>query len=254
MPFQSITGALAQIGNHHCQDALRKLIELKGHRVSTQAALISLLSRVRLPEAASVALFNKLVEDSKDAHVREASLFGLGAMALMLRRSHPRRASLITKRLVAQLKNAKEPEALISILGAIGNSGEQNALPGIRPHLNHTIEAVRSAAIRSVRWMPSADADKILADGMKHDSSAPIRLSIVEVYGYRPISDIAYEGLRYSATRDINPLIRRRAIAILFRERFQRPALIDVVRKLARTDTNEDVRKEAERLIELVEE
>jgi len=174
-------------------------------------------------------------------------------MALSLRRSAPARAKVINERLVANLRAATDQSAVIDALEAIGNSGHPSTLPALRPHLLAADESVRAAAVAALRWNPSQAAEKGLLKALDKDKSVRIRGAVISAYGFRPVTTRAETALARAALNDPSSTVRIGAMNDLYRVRFRRPEVLDVVRKVAAQDKDAEVQKAARELLALHE-
>jgi hypothetical protein len=250
MPFRIINGAISAVGNGEGQALVRRVLNQRRKNNEVAIQLVSTLSDVLEPDLASVELLTNIAQTTKEPLIQLSAELGLGTMALMLRFSAPERVQSVVRRLVNELKTAQDEERKIDMLRALGNAGATSAQPAIIPFLESTDPRTRSIAMAAIRWDPSKSADALLLGKLRIDVAKEVRLAAIEAYELRPMTPNAIVVHKIVALTDDVPNVRLGALNNLFRCRFRHPDVVDVVRISASDDSDEDIRKKAQELLE----
>jgi HEAT repeat protein len=104
----------------------------------------------------------------------------------------------------------------LDALAALGNLGSPAILPRLRPALANPEPAVRAAAARALRFVPDAEADRLLLATLRRDREPTVRAAALFAAGFRPIEPLA-DGLSETAESDPVEYVRANAVALLAR-------------------------------------
>jgi HEAT repeat protein len=102
------------------------------------------------------------------------------------------------QKLVDGLRGARDDQARLVYLQALGNTGDARALPALQPFLASPSPALRGAAVFSLRFFTGASVDEALAAAL-HDPETGVRRAAASTLSYRrdvsPLEDAIREAV-----------------------------------------------------------
>ena len=85
------------------------------------------------------------------------------------------------------------------VLGSLGNTGLESALPLLREALEAENHELRANAVMGLRKIPGAGVDEVLVNALLHDTQWEVRQEAVHAISYRPIGAFL-DGLRQASS------------------------------------------------------
>jgi len=240
-----LTTALNAIGHPEAQSALADAA-LK--RASDEKALFKLLfalSTVERPTPESEQALRTLMEKTPDPNVVIMARLALGSMARRLAATAPERAAAIVEQLCGGLAGAPTAAARKSYLLALGNAGSAAALPAVRPFLEDASPDLRAAAVRSLRFVTTTEAENIILRALSSDPEAEVRAQAVEALADKDMTPAAFAVEKTSVLNDASVRVRLALVRSLWKVRDQFPEVRSLVEEVARNDPSKDVREAA---------
>jgi HEAT repeat protein len=239
----ALIDALGSASSAQSQAALAELLRSDQLNPDLRQQVLLSLSRTPRPDQTSVdALKMTLANEPFD----EQALYGLGTYSRRLRdRGDAQGASEIGEFLLSRFPLVQGPSQLLTLLGAIANSGYAPALPKLSPFLSHERERVRAAAVHALQSIDDPEADNILATQLESDASSEVRVSAIEAAKVREPTDVLAHALTDAATHASDAQVRYRAvetIAVWMRKRME---LRSTLEQVAQKDPEERVRNQA---------
>lgn len=240
----TLVEALASSSSPAAQSALVDLMNAKSTAPLERNHIILALSRTPKPSDKSIDAMKSMLSGDP---FNDQALLGLGTYARRLRdEGKPEEASAIGQLLVDRLGRASTKTALLSVLQAITNSGYDPALPAVVPFMADEREVIRAAAVRAVQSMQDPQADSLLADHLRTDSSSLVQTSALMAAKVREPSDTLTAAVETVATGASDPHARYRAVQVLVTWRARRPDVRSTLDRVAETDREARIREIAE--------
>jgi len=174
--------ALGSAGTPAAQRALRAVLtdgELPSEAREHGAMVLGM---TETPDPASLSALGAAIDDGDAALGRTAEL-ALGNAAR--RATDDDAAAAARKRLAERFAAAATPGDRALALKALGNAGGDGMMPALRAALASPDEEVRAAAVGSLRFVPGADADALIAEVLARDPSPWVRSEAVRAAGFR---------------------------------------------------------------------
>jgi hypothetical protein len=211
-------------------------------RVRAAGALI----RAKEPTENALELAVKMTGDPL---LRDNGLYGLGSFVRQLREQNkPALANTGTQVLAQQLKLAKSPSELSTVLLAISNSGSAELFQPAAAYQKDTNASVRRAAIQAIRLMPQPEVEERLRavlDSKERDEVVAALHSL----GRRPkVSRETVDRVETLAKKDPSAEVRREAALALGLWSQLWPEVVKVLADLREHDPDARVRDVAKPL------
>lgn len=203
------------------------------------------LSRVEQPSLETVHALKDL---RSDPDLGQQATYGLGSALHRLQGRDPSLANEVRSTLTDQLTTATTPDEQAVVLTALGNAGDASTLNAIRGYLASASEEVRAAAAQALRRIAGAEADQLLAATCT-DPSANVRYSVVDAIRERPSANVLAAALEALAVREPEFQVRARAVNTLAQWAPEIGGIADVLRVVAQSDPNADLRNVAQRAL-----
>lgn len=239
--------ALGSSGDARAQKALYDLIKTgKLDPTLRKLAAIS-LSRAQHPTEATITA---LVELLSDRPLRIQAMYGLGTCIRRLREGgEEARAKRALDVVLGSLVTAGDNIAKITALRAVANSGHEAALPAVTPFLQVEDEEVRAAAVESLQIMQLPQIDALLARSLGSDKSSIVRLAAARAFLPRKHSAELEAAAASAALADTDGHVRLGALRALGGWLPAHPAIRQSISRVAASEKQESIRKEAESLL-----
>jgi len=233
---------ISAIGNTGTEAAQAFLTDLIGDPTEPALQAFALNSAVQVAEPTQALL--QIVEEtaanaSIGAEVYSRSMLTLGALA----RSSSEASTIAF--LLEEEERAKEGEALLLWLAALGNSGSPSILPKVEGYLSHQDETVRNAAASALRHVAVPQASTLLGRTCREDASARVRATAVQILAQRPEAQ-ANETVTYILEKETDSGVRRSAVQGLGSREPRDPFATNALTRAATSDPDPGVREQAE--------
>jgi HEAT repeat protein len=148
--------------------------------------------------------------------------------------------------LLARLRTAEGTDR-ITLLRALGNTGDVRVLPALELALKSTSDYERAAATESLRLIPDVRADALILVTLE-DKSSIVRAAAVFSASYRPL-DPVLGALAIRARADEDVTIRRAIVELAATRMSELPALRPIVTYAAEHDADAELRAAAKQFL-----
>jgi HEAT repeat protein len=149
-------------------------------------------------------------------------------------------------------QSAKTPDDRRLYVNALGNAGSANGLPSLKNAVNDPDPSVRSAAVGALRYIHGDEVDALLVTAMLRDPEAEVRAAAIEAVQYRPLSPALLEAGQSVLQNEKEPQLRSAVVSWFAPNLFKVPALVAVLRAVAASDPDENVKRAAESALSTV--
>jgi len=119
---------------------------------------------------------------------------------------------------LAESARARGTDDQLDGLAALGNLGSATVLPRLRAAVAAGDPRVRAAAVRALRLVPDAEADRLLATTLRRDPDSTVRAAALFAAGFRKPEPLA-DALGEAARSDPAEFVRSGAVKLLSRGR-----------------------------------
>jgi HEAT repeat protein len=239
----ALLDALAAAGTPGALAALAQLAEDRKRPEAVRGRAAYALVRTSQPSAASV---DRLIPWLDDDLLKTYALAGLGTFSRRLREQGSTEPSTRAAEALVRLLQVPAWRAWrVEVLRGIANSGYGNALPRVRPLLADTEDSIRAAAIDAIRLMPNADVEELVAAHVGADEKMIVRMTALDAASLRTPNRVLADAVGKTAASAPDLHSRVRAIRLAQRWLPQYPDLRTILEKIARDDSQEQVRKAA---------
>jgi HEAT repeat protein len=181
----------------------------------------------------STAALQKLGAD-ESPEVRSSALLALGAAA-------KQGSADALQSVIEAAGSAVGEQETVDALLALGNAGAPEGLGAIEAALSHPTPAVRRAAVEALRFVPGAEADRLIATVLQGDTSEGVRLGAVMAAAYRE-APATLGLLAASALTDPGSAVRAACLAELARKVSVHPEWIQTIEAAHAQDPDPEVR------------
>ncbi|MBV9852873.1 MAG: HEAT repeat domain-containing protein, partial [Armatimonadetes bacterium] len=246
--FHVLSDALADADNSQAQAALVTVI---GARPDDADALLRLLPGLGsfhhpLPAAQDIMVW---LMSSAVPNVASTARLALGAMAHNLESTESGRAQQIVDLILRQLGGATSPQEIGQILLALGNAGSARALPVLAHYAADPSPDLRAAALNSLRFVRSQEAEALLASAGVLDPDAGVRLVVARTFSFRTATPAGFQSQKLMLLQDPDTNVRLAVLRNLWGVRQKFPEVENLMRRVARRDASKDVRNAAAELL-----
>jgi hypothetical protein len=242
-----VIDALAAVGTTAAQAGLAELAVDPALSIGARREVVASLALVRQPAAPALNAVEHLL-GAADPALGRAALFSAASLARAARHDDPAAAARLERAVLAAcarpLAAAGRAER-IDALAALGNLGSAAVLPRLRGALAGPDPAVRAAAARALRFVPDAEADRLLLATLRRDREPTVRAAALFAAGFRPLEPLA-DGLAETAISDPIEYVRANAVSLLARHPGASPRAARALGYVAHNDPAPAVRHLAE--------
>jgi hypothetical protein len=237
----TLIDAMGSSGSPTAHAALAELLTAKGIDPKLRLRALTGLARTPVPSPAAI---DALKAELKRNPFSTGALYGLGSYAMYFRDAgDAAQEKAIGEVLLDRLAHADDiVPRLIVTLGGITNSGYLGALSAVTQHLQDRRPGVRAAAVRALQFMISPQIDPLIASSMTADTDLAVTLAALDAVQARAPSDVLIEALSSVAQSSPNPNARYKSVDQLTRWGKTRPALRELIQRVATNDPEERVR------------
>jgi HEAT repeat protein len=217
-PSKLVMDALASAGTPVAQAGLGQLALDGSLREPVRREVVASLALVQRPAPPTLRTIERLLATA-DPGLHHAALFTAAALVRVGRRDAPASAARIERAVLAECGRAPgdgKREQRLDALAALGNLGSPAILPRVRSALGNPDPGVRAAAARALRFVPDAEADRLLLATLRRDRDPTVRAAALFAAGFRPLEPLA-DGLSETAESDPVEYVRANAVALLSR-------------------------------------
>lgn len=238
-----ILAAMAAAGTEAAQGGLIELagdLELAGE---TRSDALSMMALVGRPTGASITALAELADG--DGEVATTATLALGAAA---GKGEGPEADDAVAALLGRLATAQTTEEAVLALVALGNTGDPRIVPAVRATLESPVEDLRAFAVRALRFVPTPEADQIIAATLLGDPAGAVRLGAVEATARRPLASHV-TPLHRALHTDQEPAVRMAAVQLVGAHLQEVPALTTALVWNAESDPDPQIRQVASAIL-----
>lgn len=204
--------ALMGVGSKETQLVLTQLLNdsLVGDKTKAQS-VIGAMALVKRPIIESEQRLKDLSKSHEDPMIKKSSTLALGAMGQKLSQggsSEQDRYRQILGEFTSQLQNAKSPQQIIDILAALGNIGTEDTLELLLPYIKSENADIASAALFSLRLIPSAASFDLLFAARTRPQSQ-VRMKAAKALGFHSLGAEELKLIGRWLQEDKDLLVRR---------------------------------------------
>ena len=244
---KQLVSALGAAGTRRAQAALVELSETRALGEDLRTDALMQLGTTREPTLDAVASLEKLSSDP-DAAIRHTAELALGNQARSMQAAgRAGEADEVVKHLLDQYAAASSDDERATALRALGNTGSPALLPLARAAAMSGSAALRTAAAVALRFVEDPGAVTLLAHLMTADGDPDVRGGAIFAAGHRDVAPLLPALARVLAY-DEHGRNRRAVVDVLAEKRALEPALA-MLRSVAETDPDPELREAARRLL-----
>jgi len=212
---QAIAGALAEANTPASVQALRKVAQDPARVTAVRVSSLGALAGMKEPSVEAMQIPVVLFGD-RNPQVRNAARLAGGALARAGRETHGVESDAIEVDLAGRFGRAATLDEKKELLSALGNSAGPRAATVLAAAMKDPREDVRTSATRSLRLIPGASTDGLLAEIAKADSSATVRGAALFAISFRvPLTVTLWDAVLEAARSDASASVRNQAISLL---------------------------------------
>lgn len=243
---QAVIGALGEAGTPVAQQALSKVVDTQA--VSSEQRVAGALS-LGLTETPLPSTIETLAAAAKspDPDLSATATLAQGNAAMRLAASDAAAATRQLDELLARLEHAGDVSDRVTLLRALGNTGDPRILPALELALRSPSDVVRAAAAESLRLIPDGRADALIIATLE-DGSPIVRTSAVFAAAHRRLDPTAH-ALAIHAKGDVDSSVRRAIVELAGQRMNELPSLRPIVVHAAERDADADVREIAKKFL-----
>ena len=200
------------------------------------------------PTEQSISSLREMARDEPDEELRGAAVLSMGSAA------HHGGANPATKRaaddiigqLIKLFYDARTPAERQLYLRALGNTRSVRALEPIRSGMADELAVVRASAVGALRFIPSPEADELIAHALRSDVDEMVRISAIDSATQRPLSPSVAAAATDALKNEQLVMNRLRLVALLSAKLAEAPELRPTLEQVAKNDPSAEVRKAAQ--------
>ncbi len=241
----AVIGALGEAGTTETQHLLADLVKTptlaQEHRVHGTLAL-GLTAEPTSETIATLATTSRL----SDPELASTATLALGNAAFRLHDKDGAAASAQVDELLARLRAATDLETRITLVRALGNTGDPRALPALAASLSSSNDLERAAAAESTRLMPGIDGDKLILLALD-DRSSIVRAGAVFAASDRPLAALLARLVTLGRSDEV--MVRRAIVELAASRMTEHAELRALVEYAASHDPDPELRSAALRAL-----
>jgi hypothetical protein len=248
--FVAYSQALISAGTPEAQRSFLDVLAERSQEPAAAQKLLVELVGLEHPTTASLDRLVAFAESAKSPMLASSSVLMLGRFANQLATRSPSQANSVVARLGHGLRGARDHGSQSLYLGALGNAGQASCLPYISKFAASKDVALRSEAIRALRFIPDPAVDRTLCDKTLHDPSEEVRQAALFALGFRPYLEADFGAELLALRSDPSESVRLAALTLLWSQRDRQPAIVALVSQTAKHDPSATLRKRATELLQ----
>jgi HEAT repeat protein len=176
-----------------------------------------------------------------DPELASTAVLGLGNAAMRLRDRDAAGAAGYVDDLLARLRAATDDGTRMTLLRALGNTGDARILPALQAAFASDAELVRAAAVEALRFVPGVEPLVIAA---LRDHASAVRTAAVFAAGFGSLDKLV-GVLAETARVDPDTTVRRSIVELAGARMKELPALRAIVEHAAANDADTELRDAA---------
>jgi hypothetical protein len=235
-----LISGLASSGSAQAQEAMVSLLRDASLELALRKSVGLSLLQANQPTVASGKAVQALLDDPA---WRQFAMYGMGTLARRLRDvGEVQAGDQLAQELTDRLTHARDQREVQDLLGGLANAAYNQALPAIRPYLDHQQPAVREAAVLALRLMQEPQIEPLLITRITSDEASEVRSAALGAAAKRElVSDTLTRAVSKSATTDPETTVRLAAVRVLGTWLPTRPTLRPLLQTLADHDPDANI-------------
>ena len=238
---RALASALGAAGSKEAQKALAEAVASPSVPASVKQDAVISLGLTESPSAEAKASLK--TQSGQPGELGTSATLALGNMAHQLGKEG-QSASDIVDDLLARLGAATSSDQKVALLDALGNAGDDRALPALKASLGDPDASVRAAATSALRFLKTAEADGLLVAAASSPELTTRRAAVFAM-AQRDVMAV-FAGLEHLVKEDENVELRRSAIRILSRGTESSSEVTELLSWVSQHDADPEVKKAAE--------
>ena len=250
LTMRLLPAALSAVGNPEAQSALISAIHARSTELPALMRLVPALGAVEAPTTSAEEALHALTLRAADSDIASMAQLSLGIMAHRLAAASPQRAEkIVSEMMTALISSSSSMAERRRLLLALGNAGSARALPVIARFVHTGSPDLRGSALIALRGIVSPRADTLIADRLRSDPDAGVRMSAAFALTFRPMRQETFVAQKRALLLDRSANVRRTVLENLWKARGDYPEVRTLVQIVRSTDAAQDLRKWATELL-----
>lgn len=248
-----LLAALADVDSPDGRNALADLARDRNGDRNLRETAVTHLGVTDKGSVESIEALQGLARDPNDTAIHTSATLALGSAAHAGARTEGVEAASeqAVQTLSDGYKRATSPKEQRMYLDALGNAGSDTALDAVRGALSSPDASVRAAAADSLRRVPGAEADNLLAQTLRNDAEPKVRAAAIAALNERQLSEPLFAALGEGLRNDKEGSVRLQILSLLG-QRVSLPAVRTLLSWAASNDPDEKLRSLAAKALKAV--
>ncbi len=238
--------AIATMEAKFAQDPLMDII-LRNQDSSVQIQAFGALADLIRPTKKTQEF---LIDYYKNPFIPESqslAALSIGTLAYMAKNESPALVKETSNFLRTELKNAKKKEEILTLIAAIGNSGDANSIKNLSPYIESTDKDISSSAVIAMENMNGEIANKLIEKLLDHSG---LKSNALYVLSKSPSSKYQLELATSFFEKESDPELKVHALKIISsNSRFFKKEVSELLEKVKSKDPNPKLRNTALNLL-----
>lgn len=244
-----VTAALGAVNNTEAQNALVTAIRARRSDWAALSQLLPPLGGAPEPTPQAEEILHDLAVNATDVNIASTAQLVLGSIAFNLRETNPERAGKIVEEAAARLDAAATVPLKQRYLLTLGNAGSARGLPALSKYIADANPAIRAVSVYALRFIPDASVNEKLLTALTGDAEPRVRQQAAVALRFREMTAPLFAAQKQAYQQEKEPGIRLVLLQNLWKARQTFPEARQLVVD-AQKDTNEDLRKAAQSMLE----
>ncbi|BDU38782.1 HEAT repeat domain-containing protein [Vibrio nigripulchritudo] len=245
--FQMLSALLVNIGSPEAQQILLDVLNTSS--VSKQQAIMLKLAFLKEPTQASVDAVQTMSRTLFKHEDQVQAKLVLGSMANNLLDRDEDRANKLYEQFELELSQASDASDIADSLSVLGNIGSPNQTDKVTPFLSHENKSVRHAAVNSLRFVNTPEAQSVLLGSLEAEDERVREIASAGLSFTTPRSEFVqvYKERLFAET---NQQVIKQLVDLLGNMAVQYPEAIDVLEEYIPTIGITSLKNYAENVLE----
>lgn len=201
------------------------------------------------PDANLIASIQSIAYNQQqfDMPVKEALRYLLGSFSHSLKNNDPAvSTATILNTLSAIRKDSGKPEKekTMELLGIAGNAGVNATFAEVSSYVSNKDADIRVQALFALRLIDTSAVDALLLQEFTSDTSAVARITILNVFRYRPITQGVIDAVVTMLPSAQDESLAINGARLLYENKKAFPEVTELLKKIAGQTTNTNLKKE----------
>lgn len=171
-----ISSALLNSKRPEAQIVLKNSIEYYlNYNETYTSTLMNDLSLFENPSVDNSKVFEKALENSRQRRIQNQALYNLGTYSDKLSSYSPEYANQVVYQLIDRYNQTNKLQLKTLLIGSLGNSKSSKSLDIIKKAISSEDEFLKAEAYLALRGIDDSIVEKLLAKGLKNESSSVVK-------------------------------------------------------------------------------